>query len=98
VFASGSSLVSTGSAPERFLVLTSGSVIEEGFRGSTRLGPGDQLGMLEALAGVAVGFTATADGAVSALGCSASLLVDLVEDYPSLGLCLLHALAHEARG
>jgi CRP-like cAMP-binding protein len=98
VFNSGSPLLSTGTVPDRFLILTAGSVITEPRRGSAVLGPGDQLGMLEALGTVPVGFTATAVGAVAALCCSANSLVDLIEDYPSLGLGLLRALAHDARG
>jgi CRP-like cAMP-binding protein len=97
-FPSGSPLISTGTVPERFLLITAGSVVVEPRRRSVALGPGDQLGMLEALAAVPVSFTAIADGPVSTLCCSASSLVDLVEDYPSLGLGLLHALAHDARG
>jgi CRP-like cAMP-binding protein len=97
-FASGSPLVSTGSASERFLILTAGRAVIELPGGSILVGAGAELGIREALAGVPAGFTAVADGAVSALGCSASALVDLVEDYSSFGLGLLHALAHEARG
>jgi CRP-like cAMP-binding protein len=98
VFAGGSSLVSTGSATERFLILTAGRAVVETRGRSARIGSGDQLAIPEALAGVPVGITAIAEGTVSALGCSASTLVDLVEDYPSLGLGLLHTLAHQARG
>jgi CRP-like cAMP-binding protein len=54
--------------------------------------------MPEALAGAPVSFTAVANGPVAALGCSPGALVDLVEDYPSLGLGLLRTLAHRARG
>jgi CRP-like cAMP-binding protein len=97
-FASGSPLVSTGSASERFLILTAGRAILELPGGPVLVGAGAQLGIREALASVPAGFTAVADGAVSALGCSASALVDLVEDYSSFGLGLLHSLAHEARG
>jgi CRP-like cAMP-binding protein len=98
VFPSGSELLAAGGVPDRFLILTSGSAVTESRARSARAGAGDQLGMPEALAGVPLDFTAVADDPVAALGCSADALVDLVEDYPSLGLCLLRTLAHQARG
>lgn len=98
VFASGSPLVGTGTTSERFLILTAGRAVVETRGRSAWIGAGDQLAMPEALAGAPVGFTAVAEGTVLALGCSATVLVDLVEDYPSMGLGLLRTLAHEARG
>jgi CRP-like cAMP-binding protein len=98
VFASGSELISTGSTAERFLILTAGSALMEIRGRSVRVRAGEQLAMPEALASVAVDFTAVAESNVSALGCSATALVDLVEDYPSLGLGLLRTLAHQAHG
>jgi CRP-like cAMP-binding protein len=97
-FASGSPLVATGSTPERFLILTAGTAVVEARGRSAWTEAGDQLAIPEALAGAPVGFTAVAEGAVSALACSASALVDLVEDYPSFGLGLLRTLAHQSRG
>jgi CRP-like cAMP-binding protein len=98
VFASGSELISTGSTPERFLILTAGSALMEVRGRSVRVGAGEQLAMPETLANAAVDFTAVAESNVSALGCSATALVDLVEDYPSLGLGLLRTFAHQAHG
>jgi CRP-like cAMP-binding protein len=95
-FEPGSSLLVPGVVPERFLVMTSGSVAVEAALDSFRAG--DALGLVEGLALEPVGFAATARERVSAVSIATSLLLDLVEDYPSLGLGLLRELARRSVG
>jgi CRP-like cAMP-binding protein len=95
-FEPGSPLFVPDQVPERFLVVTSGWVTVESARDS--FPAGDALGLVEALAVEPVGFAATARERVSAVSIATSLLLDVVEDYPSLALGLLRELARRAVG
>jgi CRP/FNR family transcriptional regulator, cyclic AMP receptor protein len=90
----GSSLFTGQAAPERFLVVTSGCVSVDAALDSFRAG--DALALVESVAVEPIGFTAVAQSPVRAVSIPTSLLLDLVEDYPGLGLGLLRAFARRA--
>jgi CRP-like cAMP-binding protein len=93
-FDADAALLAQAVVPERFLVVRAGGVTIGAAPNSFR--EGDAVGLVEALAGAPVAFVATARGPVHALSVATSLLLDLVEDYPSLGLGLLRTLARRA--
>jgi CRP-like cAMP-binding protein len=89
----GSPLFRKGDASERFLVLASGSAHCSIENESTIVRAPVALGVLEVVGGVDCRFTATAASEVQGLDVPGALLLDLLEDYPQLGLDLLRAIA-----
>jgi len=88
-------LFPAGTSADSFVVLANGTAVVRSRNGPLRAGAGDVLGMAESLAGQADWPLATAETTLRGLRIAAGSLIDVIEDYPSFGLGLLRALAHE---
>ena len=95
VLGPGEPLFPAGAAADHFVVLASGRAVVRTHSRSFRVGAGEEFGMYEALAGETHWPSATAGTTLRGLRIAASSLIDVIEDYPSFGLGLLRALAHE---
>jgi CRP-like cAMP-binding protein len=91
----GELLFPAGATTDTFVLLVSGHVVVRTESGSFKVGGGEEIGMCEALAGEAAWTSVTAGTALRGLRITAGSLIDVIEDYPSFGLGLLRALAHE---
>jgi CRP-like cAMP-binding protein len=95
VLGPGELLFPAGAAADCFVLLVTGRAVVRTPSTSFRVSAGEELGMYEALAGETHWSSATAGTTLRGLRIAASSLIDVVEDYPSFGLGLLRALAHE---
>ncbi len=90
----GAVIARAGDLAQGTTILLDGAVraLEDG-KPATALGPGDTIGALETLAGAAFTRTLEAASPVHALVCPAASMVDVLEDYPELGLLIIGTLA-----